>query len=122
MEGQPLMASGQKPMNRIRDMEEGHVHEEVPRPGTEAKPAEQSTKAEQTGPEPTRVKQTGLDSHWETGQTCGLTLDSWGEMGETDLRSTPVPRWLLSGLHANYCNQTQVFLILHLTHLLTAVS
>ncbi len=35
---------------------------------------------------------------------------------------TPVPRWLLSGLHANYCNQTQVFLILHLTHLLTAVS
>ncbi len=25
-------------------------------------------------------------------------------------------------LHANYCNQTQVFLILHLTHLLTAVS
>ncbi len=24
-------------------------------------------------------------------------------------------------LHANYCNQTQVFLILHLTHLLTAV-
>ncbi len=26
------------------------------------------------------------------------------------------------GLHANYCNQTQVFLILHLTHLLTAVS
>ncbi len=35
---------------------------------------------------------------------------------------TPVSRWLLSGLHANYCNQTQVFLILHLTHLLTAVS
>ncbi len=35
---------------------------------------------------------------------------------------TPVPRWLLSGFHANYCNQTQVFLILHLTHLLTAVS
>ncbi len=25
-------------------------------------------------------------------------------------------------LHANYCNQTQVFLILHLTHLLTAAS
>ncbi len=30
---------------------------------------------------------------------------------------TPVPRWLLSGLHANYCNQTQVILILHLTPL-----
>ncbi len=35
---------------------------------------------------------------------------------------TAVPRRLLSGLHANYCNQTQVILILHLTHLLTAVS
>ncbi len=28
----------------------------------------------------------------------------------------------IRSLHANYCNQTQVFLILHLTHLLTAVS
>ncbi len=37
-------------------------------------------------------------------------------------RWTAVPRRLLSGLHANYCNQTQVILILHLTHLLTAVS
>ncbi len=35
---------------------------------------------------------------------------------------TAVPRRLLSGLHANYYNQTQVILILHLTHLLTAVS
>ncbi len=35
---------------------------------------------------------------------------------------TAVPRLLLSGLHANYYNQTQVILILHLTHLLTAVS
>ncbi len=35
---------------------------------------------------------------------------------------TAVPRRLLSSLHANYCNQTQVILILHLTHLLTAVS
>ncbi len=35
---------------------------------------------------------------------------------------TAIPRRLLSGLHANYCNQTQVILILHLTHLLTAVS
>ncbi len=35
---------------------------------------------------------------------------------------TAVPRRLLSGLHANYCNQTQVILVLHLTHLLTAVS
>ncbi len=35
---------------------------------------------------------------------------------------TAVPRRLLSGLHANYCNQTQVILIMHLTHLLTAVS
>ncbi len=35
---------------------------------------------------------------------------------------TAVPRRLLSGLHTNYCNQTQVILILHLTHLLTAVS
>ncbi len=25
-----------------------------------------------------------------------------------------------SSLHANYCNQTQVFIILHLTYLLTA--
>ncbi len=28
----------------------------------------------------------------------------------------------IRSLHANYCNQTQVFLILHLTHLLTTVS
>ncbi len=28
----------------------------------------------------------------------------------------------IRSLHAKYCNQTQVFLILHLTHLLTAVS
>ncbi len=35
---------------------------------------------------------------------------------------TAVPRRLLSGLHVNYYNQTQVILILHLTHLLTAVS
>ncbi len=31
---------------------------EVMRPGTEAKPAEQGAKAEQTGPEPTRSEQT----------------------------------------------------------------
>ncbi len=51
--------------NQIRDRTgggmEGQVHEEVPRPGSEAKPAEQSTKAEQTEPEPTWVKQTGLE-------------------------------------------------------------
>ncbi len=44
---------------------------------------------------------------------------------ESSLRLSPwtaVPRRLLSGLHANYYNQTQVILILHLTHLLTAVS
>ncbi len=44
---------------------------------------------------------------------------------ESSLRLSPwtaVPRRLLFGLHANYCNQTQVILILHLTHLLTAVS
>ncbi len=37
---------------------EGQVHVEMTRPGTEAKPAEQSTKAEQTRQEPTRAEQT----------------------------------------------------------------
>ncbi len=34
----------------------------------------------------------------------------------------PLHGGFIESLHANYCNQTQVFLILHLTHLLTAVS
>ncbi len=34
----------------------------------------------------------------------------------------PLHGGFIGSLHANYCNQTQVFLILHLTHLLTAVS
>ncbi len=32
----------------------------------------------------------------------------------------PLHGGFIGSLHANYCNQTQVFLILHLTHLLTA--
>ncbi len=34
----------------------------------------------------------------------------------------PLHGGFIGSLHANYCNQTQEFLILHLTHLLTAVS
>ncbi len=37
------------------------------------------------------------------------------------LSSPRSPVVFIRSLHANYCNQTQVFLILHLTHLLTAV-
>ncbi len=37
------------------------------------------------------------------------------------LSSPRSPVVFIWSLHANYCNQTQVFLILHLTHLLTAV-
>ncbi len=36
-------------------------------------------------------------------------------------QSSRSPVVFIRSLHANYCNQTQVFLILHLTHLLTAV-
>ncbi len=38
------------------------------------------------------------------------------------LSEFPLHGGFIGSLHANYCNQTQVFLILHLTHLLTAVS
>ncbi len=34
----------------------------------------------------------------------------------------PLHGGFIGSVHANYCNQTQVFLILHLTHLFTAVS
>ncbi len=37
------------------------------------------------------------------------------------LSSTRSPVVFIRSLHANYCNQAQVFLILHLTHILTAV-
>ncbi len=37
------------------------------------------------------------------------------------LSSPRSPVVFIRSLHANYCNQTQVFLILHLTHILTAV-
>ncbi len=38
------------------------------------------------------------------------------------LLESPLHGCFIWSLHANYCNQRQVFLILHLTHLLTAVS
>ncbi len=105
MEVRPLVASGRKTTNRIRDRAphqaadsrrsqlntiqegggaeaerggtEGQVYLEVERPGTEVKPAEQSTKAEQgtrvkptqqktraesAEQEPTRVEQTHQDT------------------------------------------------------------
>ncbi len=38
------------------------------------------------------------------------------------LLESPLHGYFIWSLHANYCNQRQVFLILPLTHLLTAVS
>ncbi len=81
MEEQPLMVSGRRITNRIRDRvcwtqnnpggqwsrggtgggTEGQVREEVKRPRTEAKPAEQGTKAEQKRLEPNKAEQTGLE-------------------------------------------------------------
>ncbi len=74
---------------------ENQVHVEVTRPGTEAKLAEQSTKAEQTRQEPTSAEQTGQESSTmeqeptsaELTEQAASMAEDWG-LGDTRVRES----------------------------------